>query len=51
MIPNEVKEVLGEMIDLAGFSLDVLYGADAATAETLIENAKKVMAKIEAGEL
>ena len=37
MIPKEVKEALDEMIDLAGFSLEVLHGCDAAAAESMFE--------------
>lgn len=50
MIPNEVKVALDEMIDLAGFSLDCLNGLDAASAESSIESAKKILEKIEKGE-
>jgi len=47
---EEVAIALRNMIDLAGFSLDVLFGTDAGRAELQIEHAKHVLQDLEKGQ-
>jgi hypothetical protein len=43
---EEVTIALENMIDLAGFSMDVLTGTDAGRAELQIDHAKSILAQL-----
>ncbi len=47
---DKVKEALADMIELAGLSMDVLTGPQAADAEREIDSAKAVLRSLDAAE-